>query len=173
MSYLDVSNNGIRNLTWLNEASGVYTYPLRVSDDDNALSHVALTAVEFSGNPATCRLVSRNVRRRLDHFGRLTFALPALQRICECSSGYSNKDGICLPAKFWLESPGALAGFTFLCLFIGGGLMLTLAYLYRRFRWYRRAVSDQRLLINEKDQEIDVLKKAWELDEDEIELLER
>jgi hypothetical protein len=30
LSYIDVSDNDIRNLTWLNEASGVYTYPLKV-----------------------------------------------------------------------------------------------------------------------------------------------
>jgi hypothetical protein len=149
------------------------TRAVQVGDDDTALSDVVLTAVEFSGNPASCRLVSRNVERRLAQFGRLTFALPALQRTCDCGAGFSNKRGICQATTFWLQSAGALAGFTLLCLLLGGGLMLGLARLWQRFRWYHRAVSEQQLLINEQDDEITALKQAWEIGPEELEFVDR
>lgn len=161
------------NLTWLNDVSLEFLFPLVVSEEDNLTPDINLTYVEFRGNPAECHLMPQTVRRRLQNHGILTFDLPALRRMCHCQTGYKLDNDICRRESFWLEDPRWLALFALACVFLGALILFVLHRCIRHYGSVRRNLELHRRLLDEHKEEIVQLKRAWEISEDEIQLTQR
>ena len=128
-------------------------------------------------NPVGCRIALRTSRvRPVDEDNSVLTAELAYSFVCECSAQFHHRNGRCVPVGL---APEAVAGIAVASVVVG--LLLGAAHLvwqwYRRHRaerrqWHERAMLKDRLL-QEKDQEVIELKKAWEIDYDDLDFVDR
>ncbi|EGD79312.1 TKL protein kinase [Salpingoeca rosetta] len=132
-------------------------------------------AVHLRNGPVTCQLVLQNQLLRLaSNFETVSTEL-TFHFECGCAVGFNiAPDGSCVPA---LPSIFLTAEFAMIV-----GVVFTLflipmsVWFYRRHRRYRglsKRVDLQDQLLMERDEEVMALKKAWEIEYDELRMIKR
>lgn len=168
---LDVSlNDALANLSLIQEALALYEVYLPVAKDDNDGQQLRSSTLQLQQTATECVLRQdfgyRPAPYSLFSHEDLT-RLPLLRYFCQCSTGYSlGADGSC----YFVWSLGRIAGLA--CgVLVAAVLMTLLAQRVGRWYWQRRLKYNLQLsqaLLDETNEEVLALKKAWEIDYGEL-----
>jgi LRR receptor-like serine/threonine-protein kinase FLS2 len=166
---LDLSGSGLSNLTFLNDTISKIPFILPVSPDDdlgNIQGHLQLGAE----NPVRCDLAVYAKKRFLH---RLFQPLPSAIYACSCSPAFERgSDGTCsrIP-EFWTGAKvaGLAVGSMILTLLATSAVLFAL----RRHRTVRANLELHRMLLEDTQEEVVALKRAWEVLPSEIRLERR
>lgn len=177
---LDLSENAfLNNLTLLQSALDGFSITLSISHDDND-GNQHTPALQIDSAPVYCSLKKNNVWRAtpLSIIGNSTqnrnvAPRPALTYVCRCSHEYEQREpGICTkippywnPLRLVLLVTGTVSA-TILAVW---GLLI----LQRRQRRMKVHMDLQRGLLEESQDEVLALKRAWSIDEEHIVLQKR
>jgi LRR receptor-like serine/threonine-protein kinase FLS2 len=157
---LDISDNGVVNLTLVDTTLASTAYILSVSPDDlNGKSDMSQLQLGRDSQ-VLCDLERKDSQRfYLDGWQ----SLPTLAYACSCSPAFEpGPDGICRPRPpFWTSSKvaGLAVGMMLLSFLVMGAILLAL----RRHRTVRANLDLHRLLLEDTQDEVDALKRAWEV----------
>eukprot|EP00730_Choanoeca_flexa_P001059 TRINITY_DN10464_c0_g1_i1.p1 TRINITY_DN10464_c0_g1~~TRINITY_DN10464_c0_g1_i1.p1 ORF type:complete len:1167 (+),score=185.02 TRINITY_DN10464_c0_g1_i1:1670-5170(+) len=190
LSRLDLSNNNwLNNLNLLQKAVG---RPFLVTSEDWACKQFSHDSecLEVTGNITVLGLNNLPVQCRLQMDRELLYhsplqpdstLTPVYQYDCQCSPGYQqDKNGICKAIQPFLATSGGVATVV-ICTLIGSLLIVAASrQLYKEHRRMKYSLKSteqdlelQRRLLAHREQEVDQLKQAWKIDEEELRLIER
>eukprot|EP00043_Microstomoeca_roanoka_P020583 m.251672 g.251672 ORF g.251672 m.251672 type:complete len:1032 (-) comp17185_c1_seq4:400-3495(-) len=174
LDLLDLSDN-----PWLKHVSVIDSSPIVLSNDGfwsedfaaDLQNHPFIPVLVLNRGAISCTLEfgSAEVRGRATRqqiSTQVTFSFR-----CGCSRRFVLRNGACEPDKL---SDAEIAGIVL------GGLVVSIlgiVMVYRHYRRRRRGLEVEnelkQLLLNEKEEEVIALKKAWEIDFSELSLLSR
>lgn len=88
--------------------------------------------------------------------------------ICKCISGYEYEDGKCVRKHSFLQTPQGLAIIIVASVLLGVGLPSIVSLTVRSYRSIKAALVEEKQLLLEAHEEVEALRKAWEIDPAEL-----
>ncbi|EGD79910.1 TKL protein kinase [Salpingoeca rosetta] len=170
LSVLDVSDNAwIDNARETESSIGVVT---ALSDD----AHLDVNGfvVPFRPNPPLFQLTNAAIQCNLElsseslHQGGATSPVIVYAFRCTCARGFKMTSG----GRCVFDEPD-IAGIAAASVIGGLGIGLLMAWLSRRYRGLTKRIGLQEQLLVERDEEVMALKKAWEIEYDELRMIKR
>lgn len=183
---LDVSDNShlSADLGMLRRATANYEFELYASNrttERKAGTVFRLNSFRDSYSaPSSCSFVREATLRRMPAFltgqtsrGLIPYAtMPSLYLRCACNPDFDEVDGVCQERGYWTSSR-LLALVLGLLLALGVLALSVGRWTSRRRRKYQDDIELHQNLLQESRGELEVMKKAWEIDEHEVRLVRR
>ncbi|EGD80351.1 TKL protein kinase [Salpingoeca rosetta] len=133
-------------------------------------SRINIPIVELTGTPISCQLELTHLKTRLtSNLLQQEYRL-AYYHACDCARGYARSGGRCKPVTRDITAAvlGTLAG-----VLAFQGLLFAVYWTYKRQRRLQTDNALKEQLLAERDEEVMALKKAWEIEYDELRMIKR